>query len=108
MWDTPIAPHVPMRPLRRTFRKLPHRIDSSRQSQPRARGNPPLCVTSLRRPGLFQGHGRHNADADQLPPCFTKLNGTLMLDPFAPGASNLARRATPAMQLATAAEIPVL
>src|ERR1700744_6583987 len=46
-------------------------------------------------------------DRAQLP-CFTKLNGTLMLEPFAPGGSNFARRATPAMQLATEAERPVL
>jgi len=29
------------------------------------------------------------------------LNGTLMVDPLAPGASNFARRATDAMQPAT-------
>ena len=34
-------------------------------------------------------------------PCVTKLKGTLMVDPFEPGASNFARRATRAMQLAT-------
>ena len=42
------------------------------------------------------------------PPCLTKLNGTLMVDPVAPGASNFARRAAEAMQLATPAERPLL
>jgi hypothetical protein len=36
------------------------------------------------------------------------LNGTLMDDPFAPGGSNFARRATPEMHEATEAERPVL
>src|SRR5580692_1988509 len=42
------------------------------------------------------------------PPCFTKLNGTLIWDPAAPGGSNFARRATVVMQLATCAERPLL
>ena len=42
------------------------------------------------------------------PDCLAKLNGTLICDPFAPGASNLARRATALMQLATPGERPVL
>src|SRR5579859_4860901 len=58
------------------------------------------------------GHSRRghaNACKQQAqPPCFTKLKGTLILEPFAPGGSNFARRATPAMQAATDADRPVL
>src|SRR5580658_4861309 len=83
---------------------------NERPLRPPRPNRPNLGVGSFRDIGVpspaaaFRGRSRGR----QPPPCFRKLNGTLMVEPVAPGASNFALRATDWMQAATWAESPLL